>query len=184
MVFIHDTARSLVAIVDLVNTLPGHDDPDRLTTLADLDVYLEANPYTGRIRRTQAELDAIRDIRPRVRQLWDVGRDDAVPLVNAMLRDGGALPQLTTHDGYDWHIHGTSDEAPLATRMLVEAAMAFVDVIRSDEYDRVRVCSADDCDAVYIDYSRNGSKRYCDTGNCGNRMNVNAYRQRKARESV
>ena len=55
--------------------------------------------------------------------------------------------------------------------------MAFVDVIRSDEYDRVRVCSADDCESVYIDYSKNGSKRYCDTGNCGNRMNVNAYRR-------
>ena len=31
-------------------------------------------------------------------------------------------------------------------------------------------------------FSRNGSKRYCDTGNCGNRMNVNAYRARRARE--
>ena len=101
-----------------------------------------------------------------------------------MLRDGGALPQLTIHDGYDWHVHATSDDAPLATRILVEAAMAFVDVIRANEYDRVRVCSADDCTSVYVDYSRNGSKRYCDTGNCGNRMNVNAYRARKARETV
>ena len=60
------------------------------------------------------------------------------------------------HDEYDWHIHATRDDAPLATRILVEAAMAFVDVIRADEYDRVRVCEADDCDAVYIDYSRTG----------------------------
>ena len=41
------------------------------------------------------------------------------------------------------------------------------------------ICSADDCEAVYIDYSKNGSKRYCDTGNCGNRANVAAYRARK-----
>ncbi|WP_243075090.1 CGNR zinc finger domain-containing protein [Microbacterium sp. SS28] len=184
MVFIRDTSRSLVAVVDLVNTLPGHDDPDRFVTLEDFDRYLVANPYTGRISRTEAELEAIRDIRARVRRLWDVGRDEAVPIVNEMLRDGGALPQLLRHDEYDWHIHATSDDAPLAVRILVEAAMAFVDIIRSDEYDRVRVCSADDCDAVYIDYSRNGSKRYCDTGNCGNRMNVNAYRARKARESA
>lgn len=184
MVFISDTQRSLAAVVDLVNTLPGHTDPDRLATLADLDAFLVANPYTGRIKRTGAELTTIRDIRPRLRRLWDVDREAAVPIVNAMLRDGGALPQLTIHDGYDWHIHATSDDAPLATRILVEAAMAFVDVIRSNEYDRVRVCSADDCDAVYIDYSRNGSKRYCDTGNCGNRMNVHAYRARKAQESA
>jgi predicted RNA-binding Zn ribbon-like protein len=126
----------------------------------------------------------VRSVRSRLRELWDVDREGAVPLVNGMLRDGQALPRLVIHDGYDWHIHATSDDAPLATRILVEAAMAFVDVIRADEYDRVRVCSADDCESVYIDYSKNGSKRYCDTGNCGNRMNVNAYRQRKARESA
>ena len=43
---------------------------------------------------------------------------------------------------------------------------------------------ADDCASVYVDFSKNGSKRYCDTGNCGNRMNVIAYRRRKAEESA
>ena len=184
MVFIRDTEQSLRAAVYLVNTLPGFDDDDTLQTVADFDAYLQMNPYTGLIRRDETELSAIRAIRPRLRRLWDVDRDGAVPLVNDMLRDGRALPRLVSHDDYDWHIHATSDDAPLATRILVEAAMAFVDVIRSDEYDRVRICSADDCTSVYIDYSRNGSKRYCDTGNCGNRMNVNAYRERKARGTV
>ena len=180
MVFIRDTEQSLRAAVYLVNTLPGHDDEDALQTIAQFEAYLAVNPYTGTIHRDESELQAVRAIRPRLRRLWDVDREGAVPLVNEMLRDGHALPRLVIHDDYDWHIHATSDDAPLATRILVEAAMAFVDVIRSDEYDRVRVCSADDCDSVYIDYSRNGSKRYCDTGNCGNRMNVNAYRERKA----
>ena len=57
-------------------------------------------------------------------------------------------------------------------------------MIRSDAWDRVRLCAADDCESVYVDFSKNGSKLYCDTGNCGNRMNVNAYRRRKARESA
>lgn len=184
MVFIHDTKQSLQAAVYLVNTLPGYDGEDTLATLDDFDAYLRVNPYTGTIQRDASELRALRSIRPRLRQLWEVDRSGAVPLVNAMLADGEALPRLVIHDGYDWHIHATSDEAPLATRVLVEAAMAFVDVIRSDEYDRVRVCDADDCESVYIDYSKNGSKRYCDTGNCGNRMNVNAYRRRKARETA
>ncbi len=180
MVFIHDTLVALTAAAYLVNTLPGFDDEDRMQTPADLDAYLAVNPYTGEIRHDGAELEAVRETRRRLRSLWDVDREGAVPLVNEMLRDGHALPRLTIHDGYDWHIHATPDDAPLATRILVEAAMAFVDVIRSDEYDRVRVCSADDCESVYIDYSKNGSKRYCDTGNCGNRMNVNAYRRRRA----
>ncbi|MFT4214210.1 MAG: CGNR zinc finger domain-containing protein [Microbacterium sp.] len=184
MVFIHDTRQALIAGVGLVNTLPGFDGEDRLQTLADLDAYLAANPYTGDIRRDEEELAALRAVRRRLRALWSVGRDEAVPLLNAMLRDGNALPQLTIHDGYDWHIHATDDDAPLATRIMVEVAMAFVDVIRADQWSRVRVCSADDCESVYIDYSKNGSKRYCDEGNCGNRMNVNAYRQRKAAETA
>ncbi len=184
MVFIHDTEQSLRAAAYLVNTLPGADDPDTLATAADFEEYLRVNPYTGAIRRDEAELGALRAIRRRLRRLWEVDRDEAVPLVNEMLRDGRALPRLVIHDDFDWHIHATDDDAPLATRVLVEAAMAFVDVIRAGEYDRVRICAADDCNGVYVDFSKNGSKRYCDTGNCGNRMNVNAYRRRKARGSV
>lgn len=184
MVFIHDTRRTLVMVVDLVNTLPGYDGEDALQTPGDLREFLVGNPYTGTIRYDQQEVDAVRHVRARLHELWKVDRAGAVPLVNAMLADGEALPRLVIHDEYDWHIHATSDDSPLATRMMVEAAMAFVDVIRSDEYDRVRVCAADDCDSVYIDYSKNGSKRYCDTGNCGNRMNVIAYRARKAKESA
>jgi predicted RNA-binding Zn ribbon-like protein len=182
MVFIHDTKQALSAAVYLVNTLPGQLRDDALATPADLDAYLRVNPYSSVTERGESTVAAVRGIRPRLRALWDVGREEAVPLVNGMLRDGRALPRLVIHDGYDWHIHATNDDAPLATRIMVEAAMAFIDVIRADEYDRVRICSADDCDAVYIDYSKNGSKRYCDTGNCGNRMNVMAYRRRKAEE--
>lgn len=183
MVFARDTRQSLAAAVDLVNSLPDQRDPDRLETLDDYRAFLTEHPYTGTVRGDVDELAAVRGIRPRIRLLWGVDRDGAVPLVNAMLSDGRAVPQLTRHDGYDWHVHATRDDQPLATRILVETAMAFVDVIRSDEYSRVRECSADDCDHVYIDYSKNGSKRYCDDGNCGNRMNVNAYRRRQAAKS-
>ncbi|WP_375384452.1 CGNR zinc finger domain-containing protein [uncultured Microbacterium sp.] len=184
MVFIHDTRVSLQAAAQLVNTLPGFGDADRLQTLTDLDEYLDENRYSGIVVRDESQLASLRSIRPRLRELWEVDRDNAVDLVNALLHDGRALPRLVRHDDLDWHIHATADDAALSTRILVETAMAFVDVIRSDEYDRVRICSADDCDSVYIDYSKNGSKRYCDTGNCGNRMNVIAYRQRKARETA
>jgi predicted RNA-binding Zn ribbon-like protein len=186
VVFIHDTQLSLEAAVDLVNTLPetSSEGDDGLVDLADLHRFLDERPYSGRLLRDADELASLRSIRSRLHALWTVDRDDAVPLVNAMLRDAHAVPRLVSHPGFEqWHIHATDDEAPLSTRILVETAMAFIDVIRADEYDRMRTCSADDCRSVYVDYSRNKSKRYCDTGNCGNRMNVNAYRRRKARES-
>jgi len=183
MVFIRDTELVLRAAVELVNTLP-HTDTSGADTLVDaaaLDAFTTRHGYTGSRRRDERELAEVRGIRERLLALWGVDRDAAVPLVNAMLADGRALPQLVRHDDMDWHIHASDPEEPLATRILVETALAFVEVIRADEYTRVRVCDADDCDSVYVDFSKNGSKRYCDEGNCGNRMNVNAYRKRKAR---
>jgi predicted RNA-binding Zn ribbon-like protein len=111
--------------------------------------------------------------------LWTTDTDGAVEVVNTLLAEAHALPQLVRHDEWSWHLHATPPEAPLATRMAVEAAMAMVDVIRADELGRLGVCAADDCDDVVVDLSKNRSKRYCD-GGCGNRTNVAAYRARKA----
>ena len=65
--------------------------------------------------------------------------DEAVVLVNTLLRDASALPQLVKHDGWEYHIHATSPDAPLADRMAVDAAMAFADVIRAGELARLRL---------------------------------------------
>ena len=61
----------------------------------------------------------------------------------------------------------------------LESAMGLLDLIRTDDLGRLKTCAADDCDALLVDLSRNSSKRYCDTGNCGNRANVAAYRARR-----
>ena len=70
MVFIRDTQQSLMAAVHLVNTLPGYDDEDTLVTVADFERYLQVNPYTGTIRHDQAEVEAVRGIRSRLRRLF------------------------------------------------------------------------------------------------------------------
>ena len=97
-----------------------------------------------------------------------------------MLAEGGALPRLVDHDGLGLHIHANRPDAPLADRVMVEVAMAWVDVLRQGERARMKQCAADDCDAILVDLSRNRSKRFCDVGNCGNRMNVRAFRARTA----
>lgn len=182
MLFAHDTEASLDAMTTLVNTEAGSSNSrsDELSTRGQLDAFIDRYEYTGSFSRTDRELESVRNLRPELRRFWSLGRDDAVDAVNAMLRAGQALPQLVRHDGWDWHLHATRPEAPFAVRIGVESAMAMIEVIRADEYERLQVCGADDCDAVFIDFSRNRSKRYCDVGNCGNRMNVTAYRARRA----
>ena len=73
----------------------------------------------------------------------------------------------------------TEPSAPLAHRIGAESAMGLLDLIRTDDLGRLKTCAAPDCEALLVDLSRNSSKRYCDTGNCGNRANVAAYRARR-----
>ncbi|MET7401406.1 CGNR zinc finger domain-containing protein [Dactylosporangium sp. NPDC005572] len=177
MVFAHDTELALACTVALANT--DGDDGDQLPDVASLTAFLAEWGWTGRHERTEAELDSVRALRTRLRRLWELDQDALVAEVNAMLRDSDALPQLVKHDDYPYHLHATPTDAPLATRMAVEAAMAFVDVVRGGELSRMRSCASDTCDSVVFDLSKNRSKRYCD-GGCGNRAAVTAYRARKA----
>jgi predicted RNA-binding Zn ribbon-like protein len=177
MVFAHDTELALVAAAALVNT--GGSDGELLPDLAALDTFFHAYGWTGRREHTQAELTAVRELRPLLRRIWAAGEDEVVQIVNALLRDSDALPQLVRHDGWPYHLHATPPDAPLATRMAVEAAMAFVDVVRDGQLDRLRICEFPDCGNVLVDLSKNRSKRFCEAG-CGNRAAVSAYRARKA----
>jgi predicted RNA-binding Zn ribbon-like protein len=175
VVFAHDTEYALQAAVTLVNSA---EEPDTLTTVADLDRVWDSYSYTGRHDRTGAELNTVRALRPRLRELLTAGRDDAALLVNQMLREAQAVPQLIRHDPLDWHIHAVPIDAPLDTRILVETAMAMIDVIRTDELSRLGVCADHGCAGLVLDLSRNRSRRFCSTA-CGNRNAVAAYRARK-----
>jgi predicted RNA-binding Zn ribbon-like protein len=180
MIFAHDTEVALNAAAALVNTA---NDGEALPDVAALDAFVTEWGWTGERAHDDRELEAVRALRPRLRELWGAEEDDAVALVNGMLRETDALPQLVKHDQWDYHLHATPPDAGLDLRMLVEAAMAVVDVIRMKELDRLRVCSADDCGDVLVDLSKNRSRRFCDSG-CGNRMNVAAYRARQAERST
>jgi predicted RNA-binding Zn ribbon-like protein len=177
VLFAHDTEVALTAATALVNT--GRDGTEQLPDLAALDRFVAAWRWTGERAHDQAELDAVRRLRPRLERLWEMNEDAAASLVNTLLREASALPQLVKHDGWDYHLHATPSDAPLADRMAVEAAMAFTDVIRSRQLERLRLCAADDCNNVHIDLSKNRSRRFCGTS-CANRTNVAAYRTRQA----
>ncbi|MEU7823396.1 CGNR zinc finger domain-containing protein [Catellatospora sp. NPDC049133] len=177
MLFAHDTEVALVAAAALVNTTGS--DGEKLPDLAALDDFFRAYGWTGGREHTEAELRAVRALRPRLRRIWEADEDEVVEIVNALLRESNALPQLVKHDEWDYHLHATPADAPLATRMAVEAAMALVDVVRGGELSRLRICEHPDCGDVVVDLSKNRSKRFCDAG-CGNRAAVTAYRARKA----
>ena len=176
MVFAYDSEMALQAAVELVNTA---EEPDTLGSVADLDDFWARWSYTGRHDRTAAELEAVRALRPQLRELLTADRDGVVVLLNHLLSRVTLRPVLVRHDDYDWHLHAVDPEDPLAERIRVETVMAMIDVVRADELSRLSVCADDTCDGVVLDLSRNRSRRYCST-TCGNRNAVAAYRARRA----
>ena len=151
---------------------------DRLADVAGLNRFVEEWAWTGIRRGDLAELEEVRALRPRLRRLWQLDEDGVVSEVNSFLREVHALPQLVRHDGERYHLHATNPEAALADRMAVEAAMAFVDLVRLNQLHRLRVCGAEDCDDVLVDLSKNGSRLYC-SATCSSRVNVAAFRARR-----
>jgi predicted RNA-binding Zn ribbon-like protein len=182
--FTHDTELTLRAACVLINS---HDDEgEHLGDQAALDEYLDGFGWTGRRDRDKTELDDVHRLRERLRDIWVAADDEeaVVGKVNALLSDTKAQPWLTRHaEMPEWHLHLASQQDPLAQRMGAEMAMALADLIRGDELRRLKICAAPDCDAALMDLSRNRSRMFCDTGNCGNRQHVAAYRERRAQES-
>jgi predicted RNA-binding Zn ribbon-like protein len=176
VLFAHDTTAALVLAADLVNS-------DELTDVAALEVFLDKHQVEPRRPATAADLEALHALRPRLRAVWAApeAAELLAELVNELLRDSGARPRLTDHGGgWGWHLHVTGPDAPLEHRVAAQAGFALADLVRMRETGRLRQCEAPGCAAVFVDLSKNRSRRYCDTGNCGNRQHVAAYRERRA----
>ena len=183
MLFSHDTELTLKAACVLINT--DRVEGEQLGDTAALDEYLDGFGYTGRRDHDVTELESIGRLRDRLGKIWESADEEerAVGQVNALLSDTNASPWLTRHpEKPEWHLHLASMHDPLWQRMGAEMAMALADIIRIGELRRLKICAAPDCEAALIDVSRNRSRKFCDTGNCGNRQHVAAYRERRAKD--
>lgn len=100
-------------------------------------------------------------------------------LVNQLVAAAGTTPQLTDHDGYDWHVHYFAPGASVADHLAADGGMALAFFIVTGELERLRRCEAPDCGRAFVDFSRNRSRRYCSSRTCGNRLHVAAYRARR-----
>ena len=184
MIFTHDTELTLRAACVLINS--DRVDGEQLGDQSALDNYLDGFGWTGRRDHDKSELTDVHRLRERLGSIWAAApnEDAVVAQVNALLSDTKAQPWLTRHaEMPEWHLHLASVHDPLWQRMGAEMAMALADLIRGGELRRLKICAAPDCDAALMDLSRNRSRMFCDTGNCGNRQHVAAYRERRAHEN-
>ena len=187
MLVTHDTQCALDVLVDLLNTAPDACGHEGLPDLAALRGFVLRHEISEVGTLGAADLVAVHRVRGEFQQVFLAGSPQgAAELVNALVARAGTTPRLTNHDGHGWHMHYFAPCAALAEHLAAEAGMALAFIVVAGERERLRHCEAPDCARVFVDLSRNRSRRYCDSRTCGNRLHVAAYRarQRTAADSV
>ena len=167
---------SLSAAIALANTFGSDPRHGRPSATPDAEAVRAAL----RLTTNRVPEIAVADYEAGAKILYDaLGRlpdiDGAVELVNELLRETKAAPQLVRRDGRPWHLHfGSPDQA---TGWLAELATAVAMLLGSDEVERLRRCEATRCEDVFLDSTRNRTQRFCSTA-CQNRTKVAAHRAR------
>jgi predicted RNA-binding Zn ribbon-like protein len=177
-----DLTEALLACAELINT--GRDAAgEGLETVLDVQAFGDRYAFHGipagprdvpRLRAHRARLDAI------TAACGSADDDEAIGMLNALLAQTGAVPQIVAHDGRGPHVHVSRPAAPLADRIAAHLAMGLAELVVTGESERMRSCAAPPCRNVFVDLSRNRSRRYCDSRTCGNRLHVAAYRARRS----
>ncbi|MEU3961645.1 CGNR zinc finger domain-containing protein [Streptomyces buecherae] len=185
MLINHDTRCALDAVVDLVNTMPEGAEPDGLPDVAALAGFVARHAISDVGALGKRDLVAVQATRARFVEVFAAtDTPTAAALLNAMVAAAGTTPQLTDHDGYDWHVHYFAPGASIADHLAADGGMALAFLLVAGERERLRRCEAPDCQRAFVDLSRNRSRRYCDSRTCGNRLHVAAYRARRREAGV
>lgn len=97
--------------------------------------------------------------------------------LNELLALARPRPYATDHDGA-LHLHYARPDASALEQLTTTVAMGLSQVVVQHGWQRLGVCSAEGCNHVYVDTSRNASRRYC-SNTCASRSTVAAYRARQ-----
>jgi predicted RNA-binding Zn ribbon-like protein len=103
--------------------------------------------------------------------------DEVRDRLNALLALANPRPYATDHDG-ELHLHYARPDAGALEQLTTTVAMGLSQVVVQHGWQRLGVCSAEGCGNVYVDTSRNASRRYC-SNTCASRSTVAAYRARQ-----
>jgi predicted RNA-binding Zn ribbon-like protein len=110
-------------------------------------------------------------------------RADLDALDRELRRGSASARVVTTAAGVEWCWQGELDALD---QMLAPIARSAVELLTSSAIDRVRECCADTCGWLFLDVSKNRSRRWCDMRTCGNLEKVRRHRgrQRRARRGA
>ncbi len=86
---------------------------------------------------------------------------------------------VSTRQGFAWKWTAVRS----LDRLLWPIAIAATDLLVSTDLARVRTCSGERCDWLFVDHSRNHLRRWCSMEECGNRAKAKRFLERKRRHA-
>jgi predicted RNA-binding Zn ribbon-like protein len=104
-------------------------------------------------------------------------RDADLALIGDAAAAGAARARLVyDKEGVGWSLPSDSDDL---ARPLWDIARSAADLLTSGDHDRIKECASASCEWVFLDRSRNRSRRWCDMSDCGNRAKARRFQARK-----
>lgn len=180
MDFASYTDASVALMVELVNTYDVKRSPaEQLGTAADLRDFLDRHQMLGPNVVDDTDLTEVRLLRDQIRAVFSAEDEDlALSRLNMVLAAAGVVPRVVRTGGGHRELFFAPAEAPLARRVACDAGIGLA-MMLTEHPDRLKTCAADPCRNVFVDQSRNRSRRWC-SESCAARVNVAAYRARRA----
>ena len=187
--------------LDLINTLDNRPVPDRRQELVPtyldlLDWALQAggvSPVQHAALRREAEsrpreASAVREravsLRECLYRMFSAivrnrrAQGDDLRTLNTYL--GEALAHLELHPARGGYGLGWPQNAPRLDSVLWPIARSASELLTSDDLKYVRECGDGTCRWLFVDRTKNHSRRWCDMKTCGNRMKARKFYRRQA----
>jgi predicted RNA-binding Zn ribbon-like protein len=171
--------RGAVLAADLINTHFFYQgEPEILRDPADLQRFLKQHDIDA--EATERDLHTVRELRGKLRQMWETDDLEAVTRgLNELLGDVCATPHYDIGKSGDLQLaFAVEPGAPLLERLTVDTALGIGALVQHYGIERLRACAGVPCHYVFVDKSRNRSRRFC-CEQCANRYNVAAFRRRQ-----
>ena len=86
---------------------------------------------------------------------------------------------VSLQDGFTWSFCQDPDSMDFILNPIIKSA---ADLLVSPDLKHLKICADDCCGWLFIDMSRNNSRRWCNMKDCGNRAKAHRYYQRKRQE--
>jgi predicted RNA-binding Zn ribbon-like protein len=97
--------------------------------------------------------------------------------LNTELSEAMAHSQIKPESGgFAWVLDAKANGL---SRILWPIVRSAAELLTSKEMNRVRGCSSEDCGWLFLDMSRNRTRRWCDMKDCGNRAKARRHYERK-----